>query len=66
MLEAVEAVHEAVAASPSEEPPLPPYPDIGDLSISGKKDKYKLTFDLTYIYNTYLLAYFDGRRGLSP
>lgn len=34
MLEAVEAVHEAVAASPSEEPPLPPYPDIGDLSIS--------------------------------
>jgi len=34
LLEAVEAVHEAVAASPSEEPPLPPYPDIGDLSIS--------------------------------
>ena len=36
LLEAVEAVHEAVAASPSEEPPLPPYPDISDLSISGK------------------------------
>ena len=49
MLEAVEAVHEAVAASPSEEPPLPPYPDIGDLSISGKK--HKLLNFLTYIYS---------------
>merc|ERR1712038_1183659 len=34
LLEAVEAVHEAVAATPSEEPPLPPYPDISDLSIT--------------------------------
>ena len=36
-MEAVEAVHEAVAATPSEEPPLPPYPDISDLSITGKQ-----------------------------
>jgi hypothetical protein len=36
LLEAVEGVHEAVAATPSEEPPLPPYPDFSDLSISGK------------------------------
>lgn len=33
----MEAVHEAVAASPCEEPPLPPYPDISDLSVTGKK-----------------------------
>merc|ERR1719210_3229277 len=41
LLEAVEAVHEAVAATPSEEPPLPPYPDISDLSITGEGNKMR-------------------------
>ena len=36
LLESVQGVSEAVSETPQEEPPLPPYPNISDLSITGK------------------------------
>ena len=33
----MQGVQEAISASPSDQPPLPPYPDISDLAISGKE-----------------------------
>jgi hypothetical protein len=37
----VQGVQEAISATPTDLPPLPPYPDISDLAISGKQ-KQKL------------------------
>ena len=36
LLESVQGVSDAVSETPQEEPPLPPYPNISDLSITGR------------------------------
>ena len=43
MLESVQGVSEAVSETPQEEPPLPPYPNISDLSITGKSQLFFFT-----------------------
>ena len=42
LLESVQGVQEAVGSNQAEEqPPLPPYPNFSDLSISGKEINLK-------------------------
>ncbi len=44
LMEAVEDVKAVVAQQPSERPPLPPYPELSDLSLDGKQ-YYEKTLD---------------------
>lgn len=40
LLEAAERVQRVIAEQPTEQPPLPPYPNIHQLSLQGKRSEF--------------------------
>ena len=50
LLESVQGVSDAVSDTPPEEPPLPPYPNISDLSITGRSKHFNCHSFLVNLY----------------